>query len=316
MHRRQAAADQLDEFGRAFTLLMEGIALHIVRAPGLDPDEMRAQIRDVDEDFVNYPTGANAMSAASGANQAMQEYNKTIERQLKGLGDELRALISVFCGTVINLAPTSEKAITDIQAAQAKLAQSTRFEDFRSLRSEFEESLKLLKEEHARFITQQAGLGAGQHEDPVTGLPGRSAGEEYIAQLSKISSNVYLACFVVERVDMFNERYGFSVGDQILQLFTQKVTLSMSETERMFRWRGSVFVAVMQRNDNVEKVRSDLLRFTNALRSEHVISLKNRSVMLPVSAVSTLIAIRQGAAMDAVVSSLDEFVKTKQDKGS
>jgi len=315
-HRRQAAAENLDEFGRALTLLMEGIALHVVHTPGLDPETMRAQVREADEDFVIYPNGANALLAASGANQAMQEYNKAVERQVKGLGDELRAMITMFAASLIRLSPMSEKAVADLQTAQAKVGEATRFEDFHSLRTQFEETLRILEEEHARHSAMLSGLGPGQHEDAVTGLMGRVAGEDYLAKTSKEATNVYMACYVVERVDMFNDRYGYAVGDQILQLFTQKVTSTLTPEDRMFRWRGNVFVAVIQRNGTIEKLRSDLLRSTNALRSEHVISLKNRSVMLPVSAVSTLIPVPQGSSIESAVSALDEFTKTKQSKGN
>lgn len=310
-----ATTENLDEFGRALTLLMEGIALHAVRTPGLDSETLLMQVREVDEDFVIYPNGANALLAASGANQAMQEYNKAVERQLKGLGDELRAMITMFVGTLIRLSPMSERAGFDLQSAHTRVADASRLEDFHLLRAQFEETLRLLESEHAHHRAMQSGLGPGQHEDIVTGLPGRVAAEDYIAKISKEAANVYMACFVVERVEMFNDHYGYAVGDQILRLFTQKATSTLTPQDRMFRWHGNVFVAVLQRDGSIEKLQSELLRSTHALRSEHAVNLKDRSVILPVSAVSTLIPVTQGAGIDSAVRALDEFTR-KQSKGN
>lgn len=284
--------EELDESERAITLLMDAISRDGSQIPGVDTESVLAQIRP-----------------------AMQEYNIAMERQLRGWTEELKAMLTLFGKTLLHVSTWSEIAAPKLEASLAGLDSLSQLEDLHLLHTQFEETLHLLMDEHSHYNALQAGMGSGPHQDTVTGLQERLAAEEYLTRVSRDCSNTFMAGFIVERVDMFNERYGDAVGDQILQLFAHKLAAALAPQDRIFRWRGDVFVAVLQRNDRIEQVHSDLQRSTNTFRSEHLISLQSRSVILPVSAISILIPVPETISPQAAVAALDEFIKTKTSTG-
>jgi GGDEF domain-containing protein len=81
---------------------------------------------------------------------------------------------------------------------------------------------------------------------------------------------------------VINGRFGFPVGDRILMLFGQHIAQRLSKTDRLFRWRGPGFLAILDRTGPEISVRSELARMVSA-RLEPEIELAGRLVLLPVS---------------------------------
>jgi len=89
-------------------------------------------------------------------------------------------------------------------------------------------------------ISIQAGVtfATTAQEDPVTGLPGPRQAEVLIQRAIRTDSGLFLVCFVVDRVDQINNKYGYAAGDQILQMFSQRLAHHFSAKDKLFRWRG------------------------------------------------------------------------------
>ena len=65
-------------------------------------------------------------------------------------------------------------------------------------------------------------------------------------------------------------------------LFGQHIAQRLSKTDRLFRWRGPGFLAILDRTGPEISVRSELARMVSA-RLEPEIELAGRLVLLPVS---------------------------------
>ncbi len=76
--------------------------------------------------------------------------------------------------------------------------------------------------------------------DPLTGLPGRRACEEALAQLGGVFT---VAMVDIDRFKSINDRHGHAAGDQVLRLVAARLA-EVGGSGRAFRWGGEEFVVL------------------------------------------------------------------------
>ncbi len=109
--------------------------------------------------------------------------------------------------------------------------------------------------------------------DRLTGLPNREAAEEAILALETNSRNKHLAAFYIQNMRQLNVRFGDRICDELLCLITQRIaTTLLRPADRIFRWRGPAFVAIIEREESFSYVNHDLKRFV-----EHPFQFEFRS---------------------------------------
>lgn len=84
--------------------------------------------------------------------------------------------------------------------------------------------------------------------DPLTGLPGRRACEEALAQLGGVFT---LAMVDVDRFKGINDQYGHAAGDQVLRLVAARLA-EVGGSGRAFRYGGEEFLVLFP-NRELEK---------------------------------------------------------------
>jgi diguanylate cyclase (GGDEF)-like protein len=114
---------------------------------------------------------------------------------------------------------------------------------------------------------------AGALIDRLTGLPNREAAEAAILALETNSRNKHLAAFYIQNMRQLNVRFGDRICDELLFLITQRIaTTLLRPADRIFRWRGPAFVAILEREESFSYVNHDLKRFV-----EHPFQFEFRS---------------------------------------
>jgi GGDEF domain-containing protein len=78
-------------------------------------------------------------------------------------------------------------------------------------------------------------------------------------------------------------RFGQEAGDEILVKFVHTVRDKLQTGDRLFRWSGPTFLALLPRSDGLERTRGEIGRLMEA-RLEHTIQTPSRSMMVPVTA--------------------------------
>ena len=110
--------------------------------------------------------------------------------------------------------------------------------------------------------------GAGVMEprlDPTTGLPGKSDAEEAILALPAGRPGLYLAAFYIQRMEHLNARFGDTIGNEVLLFCSQLIASRLIQpADRLFRWRGPAFVALLQREDSLLDVRQEVRRLVGS----------------------------------------------------
>ena len=78
-------------------------------------------------------------------------------------------------------------------------------------------------------------------------------------------------------------RFGHSVGDEVLRYFGGFLGGRLRPGDRIFRWSGSVLVALLPRPNRLEIVRDEVARVME-IRCEHTVQTASRTILLPITA--------------------------------
>lgn len=92
---------------------------------------------------------------------------------------------------------------------------------------------------------------------------------------------------VIDRLQAVNAALGSEAGDQLLRYFSGYVQRSLPSGDRLFRWTGASFLALVLRSTRIETLREEI-RYLLEQKLEYTVRTATRSVGLPVTARWTL----------------------------
>lgn len=149
-------------------------------------------------------------------------------------------------------------------------------------------------------------------QDPLTELGNRRALNHAMKQcLDDFQRNLIPATLIVFDLDHFkqiNDRFGHSVGDELLQNVARLIGLRIRKTDRAFRFGGEEFV-VLARNTLLEDARS----FAEQLRLN--INLELNTPDGELSASFGCAQLHDNETLDAWFNRADQAVYTAKDQG-
>jgi GGDEF domain-containing protein len=297
----ESSSARLDEAMRVITLLLQGLALHAVEGEPEEYERFRECVLKEIESFEADPANRLLMTTGAVLKQ-LEEYNRHTSRVLKAQALERQAMIAMLSQTIVKLGAVGERTAARLQEIESKLERASELDDVRSLRARLAECLENIREsrqqhwadsqavvENAR--SQMPGQGAGpalEIPDAVTGLPDMRAALRELAAPSPDGLSLYVAAFAANRLRAINARFGYAVGDMILNAVKEQIEQRVSAGDRLFRWRGPCIVALMPRPDSLLNVRREVARI-GSFRQERTIEIGNRMILLPITCVSTVI---------------------------
>jgi diguanylate cyclase (GGDEF)-like protein len=109
--------------------------------------------------------------------------------------------------------------------------------------------------------------------DPLTGLPNRRAAEERLqmekARTPRDGHGFALALVDLDHFKMVNDRYGHTVGDEVLKAVARRFEAGLREGDWVARWGGEEFLFVLH-GSTVEEAASIMERLAGQARSTPV----------------------------------------------
>jgi GGDEF domain-containing protein len=109
-------------------------------------------------------------------------------------------------------------------------------------KSSLSDCLVQVRQEAERQLT---GLGPDAARDPLTGLKSRPAAEAALVAACASKSAVSAAVVTVDRVPLYNRRYGRDVGDKVLHFFAEYVKRCFAPESALYRWTGPVILILI-----------------------------------------------------------------------
>lgn len=255
--------------------------------------------------------------------QSIEAYNRGVQRALNSQMKELQSIVSLFTRSLLQVSKSSATSAAKLRLIEHQIEKSSQSEDLRALKIQLEQSLKTICEEadeqdrYSERISDQIRETLSRPEsaavlseavtdlDLVTGLPNFRVAEQAIRSAIAAGTNTYAVLLAVERVEVINSRFGFSVGDRILMLFGQHLAQRISPNDQLYRWRGPTFLVLLDRSGPEISIRAEVARMVSG-RLEQEIELGGRSVLLPITAAWMLTSVAN-STLESVSHKLDTF---------
>jgi GGDEF domain-containing protein len=315
-----AAASQ----ARLAWLILEAVACHAVESDPVEHGAFQVSLRNLVTRMEESTNGASQLVLVGEAIKSIEIYNRGVKLSLGSQMKELQSIVSLFTRSMLQLARSSSASSTKLRHIERQIEKSCQAEDLRTIKAQLKESLEAICEEsvqqerHAEHVSEQLREAMSRPEtaavlteavadlDLVTGLPNFRVAEQAMRDACVAKTNTFAVLLCVERVEVINSRFGFAVGDRVLMMFGQHLAQCFSQTDRLFRWRGPGFLALLDRTGVEMSVRAEIARVCST-RLEQEIELSGRSVLLPIGSSWMLVNIAKSSA-EEVSQKLDKFM--------
>jgi diguanylate cyclase (GGDEF)-like protein/PAS domain S-box-containing protein len=152
-------------------------------------------------------------------------------------------------------------------------------------------------------------------QDALTGLSNRRAGESRLeAMLLEFDQNQQPFALLFADIDNFkqiNDRFGHEVGDKVLRMIAQTLSLNLRQNDLVSRWGGEEFIALIRDVDqnSMEQTANKLLMLTQKTR----LDLKDQEVTVTISIGATLS--REGDTLDEITRRADALMYESKKNG-
>jgi GGDEF domain-containing protein len=176
-------------------------------------------------------------------------------------------------------------------------------------RERMAEALAELREqlEIVQGVKSSQKTSAAAAPDTLTGLQARGCAERALATALDAGLPAYAALFVVDRLHVINARYGYSTGDQILRVVCDHLASGVSPGDRLFRWTGPAFVALMERVESLAEIEQEINRIGSA-PLKVTVQIGNGSVSLPIPTLSLLVPLSEVKTFPDLTRRMDAFI--------
>jgi diguanylate cyclase (GGDEF)-like protein len=143
--------------------------------------------------------------------------------------------------------------------------------------------------------------------DVLAGLPGRAEAETIIREAIVHGLPTFAAVFLVDRVNVVNDCFGYALGDRLLLEFHDQLKANLPRQDSICRWSGACFVALLERRTSLEKVEAEI-RHLVAQETEITIALGPGSLILAAAANWAVFPLDGSRDVESLASSIDFYV--------
>lgn len=176
-------------------------------------------------------------------------------------------------------------------------------------RERMAEALTQLREqlEIAHGLRSSQSGNAAAAPDKLTGLQARGCAERALAAALDAGVPGYAVLFVMDSLHVINSRYGYSTGDQMLHVVCDHLASRLSPGDRLFRWTGPAFIALMERVESVAEIEEEITRI-GLDQLKVTVQIGNGSVSLPISTVPLLLPLTGVKSLPDLARRVDAFI--------
>jgi len=309
-------------YRRVISLFLQGISLHAVEGDKEDHDRFREDIDKCLSVLSPKTPVSELLVVVGGALRAMEEYNQRTSKFVRRQNTELQHMVTMLTQTIISIGASSDHSVSRLQSIEKSIESTQAVEDIQILKLRLSECLEAVRDEAVRqqkdgraalenlkkeLESSQELTGSFKAQpdlDAATGLPGKAEAGRAIREAIESPQGRFLVIAVCSRVQAVNARFGYAVGDKILQAFAEHFKKGLSARDQLFRWQGPALVALLQRAERIERVRTEIRQFADT-RFDKTIEVGQRTVLIPISAIWSIYPL--APPLDAFLKQLEVF---------
>jgi len=226
---------------------------------------------------------------------------------------------------VSHICSVSDECAMRLDQIEEQIEEASGIEGVRLLRFRLGECLQKLRDETrrqrdemsqglARLQKQVDAAQSGDDDsvvlapelDKLTGLEPRESAEEAIVAAIERGGVSYAALFVVARLHLINAQFGYATGDRILREVSAHLQSAVLAGDRLFRWTGPAFLAILDRTEPPAEVEAELQRIAGSAL-EAAVQIGNGCVRLPILRTSLILPLGGTGGVADLTRRLDAF---------
>jgi diguanylate cyclase (GGDEF)-like protein len=323
----QVATEAAEVYLRTACLLLQAIELHTIEGESEDYQLFRTSVKALQSRLRNQQPSSEGLVVVGAASKAMEDYNRQTKKFISAQRVEWQGIIRMLGEAISEFIPADTQSAANLREIDRSLGKAVSLDEIRGLKSRLASCLQSVRSHRneQQYETpkrpqplSQPGQAdsAGnpdtseyleQEEDPLTGLPMRRHGEAAIRECTQSDKSWFAVIFVVNRVGTIKARFGHPVGDRIMFLFLQRLAQELLASDQLFRWSGSSFLALLERDGSEAAVAHQISRIL-LRQQEETFTIAGREVVLTVAATWTVFPVG-GIQPDALVGNIDNFVR-------
>jgi GGDEF domain-containing protein len=220
---------------------MEGISRHAVKGDVEEFRKFRSQIQHILAVPGRGPvTPRGDTIRPTRPFSLLKDYGHRTTKRLGQQGVELHAVIKMLFDTFRDLAIAGPKQMRQLQDLGAALASTSDGEKLAQCKLSLSECLSEIRQEAERFRTDADGrtIFGNARKDQLTGLENREVAEVALAKACAAETPGCAIIIIIDRIAVYNVRFGRAVGDKVLQFFADYLVQSLPSEGPPFRWSG------------------------------------------------------------------------------
>jgi GGDEF domain-containing protein len=302
---------------RVVRLLLEGIERYAIEG---DPDDLggfRTSIQRLTSSLDGDLAVSELLVQAGSALQTLEDYNRRTARYLKRPAGEWQAVVTMLIAAIAGMPAADGEKVGRLREIAARVRGANAVEDVHKIRLQLSECLTELQLDTRRQKEQDTRVAAPAAAEPgppptgndeVTGLATRAQAEEALVHAWQTDPPSYVAVMAVDRLQIFNMRFGHSVGDEVLRYYGEFLRGQFRPGDRIFRWSNAVLLALLPRPNRLDIVRDEVARLMD-VPCEHTVQTASRTILLPIAARWTVFP--SMAAPRLLAHKIDAFAEAK-----
>ena len=258
--------------------LLTGMAIHPLKGHADDYRVYRARIQKAIDSLPEHPTLEEAFPQAEEAVHALRDHGLRTAKRLHLQEAEWRAIVKLLMETLEELRIATPERTRELMEVGNQLGPASEVEELRVVKASLADCLTVIRKEAERDFSQ---AGGDQATDAITDLAGRPAAEAALVEACAAETPMCAVIMLVDRLSLYNRRYGREAGDRVLRYFVDFVRRSFSAHGSLYRWTGPA--VLLLREGTLDKVQAEVRRIMEP-RLQYDFETSSRTILLAIDA--------------------------------
>ena len=257
-------------------LLLQGIAAHSPKGDPADYHQFRAKIQKISDSLEEAQSLPEMERHAGSAVTSLRDHTQRTDKRWQQQTSEFRAIIQLLMDTLEDLSVARPERMQQLKEIAQQLASATEAEELCGGKLQLSDCLAEVRKEAERQLVDSGGNTV---KDSVTGLEARPTAEAALVQACASEVPCCAVILRVERIPLYNLRYGREAGDQVLRFFAEFAKRSFEGEAALFRWSGPALLLLMP--GVIDKILAAVRKHIEPkLRCD--LEIGSRNVLLPI----------------------------------
>ena len=208
----------------------------------------------------------------------MRDHGLRTTKRLHLQETELRSIIKLVVDTLEELRIATPERTRQLMEIVNQLGAAAEPEEIRVVKASLADCLGVIRKEAERELSH---AGNDASKDEITELACRPAAEAALVEACSAKTSLCAVIMLVDRLPLYNRRYGREAGDKVLRYFVDFVRRSFDVGDSLYRWTGPA--VLLMREGTLDKVQAEVRRIMEP-RLQYDFNTSSRTILLAIDA--------------------------------